>query len=120
MKKNLLQRPMLAVLLTAGVVSITQGDARPQSVSNRVLEVRFVPLVRDGRLVGLKVFAIRDGSRYERAALRNGDTIEAIDGAWVLHHTDAAKLTDARRDVSVRVRRPGTPETLDLTIPADR
>ena len=50
--RNPLNRPMLAILLTAGVVSLL--DDRP-ATSRRPTEVRFVPLVKDGQTVALKV-----------------------------------------------------------------
>jgi hypothetical protein len=47
--RNPLNRPMLAVLLAAGVISLLDSDDRPRA------EVRFAPLVRNGHEVGLKV-----------------------------------------------------------------
>lgn len=47
--RNPLNRPMLAVLLAAGVISLLDSDEPSRA------EVRFAPLVRNGHEVGLKV-----------------------------------------------------------------
>jgi hypothetical protein len=47
--RNPLNRPMLAVLLAAGVISLLDTDEPSRA------EVRFAPLVRNGHEVGLKV-----------------------------------------------------------------
>lgn len=48
--RNPLNRPMLAILLAAGVVSLVDGDD-PQ----RRPDVQFAPLVRNGQTLGHKV-----------------------------------------------------------------
>ena len=47
--RNPLNRPMLAVLLAAGVISLLDTDEPPRA------DVRFSPLVRNGQDIGYKV-----------------------------------------------------------------
>lgn len=47
--RNPLNRPMLAVLMAAGVISMLDPDEPPRA------ELRFAPLVKNGHEVGLKV-----------------------------------------------------------------
>ena len=49
-------------------------------LSELSMEARVVPAFREGRPVGFKLFAIRDGSLYSRLGLRNGDVLQRING----------------------------------------
>jgi S1-C subfamily serine protease len=43
-------------------------------------DIRGVPYFESGRAIGQRVFALRDGSLYERIGLRNGDIVTEVDG----------------------------------------
>jgi len=83
-----------------------------------VKDARLVPVMRDGVFVGLKVYAIKAGGRFDQptAKFLAGDTIEQIDGEPVT--TDAgtralhAKVIEGSADAQVTVRRRGELVTL--------
>lgn len=55
-------------------------------------QARAVPYFKDGRSVGLRLFAIKTGSLYEKIGLKNGDILKAINGNSLADITQALKL----------------------------
>jgi hypothetical protein len=51
--RNPLNRPMLAILLAAGVVSLL--DDEPPTATQKPAQVRYVPVVRGGQTLALKL-----------------------------------------------------------------
>jgi len=49
-------------------------------VQTLVSQIRVIPFFKDGKPVGLRLFAIRPGSVFEMVGLRNGDLLKSIDG----------------------------------------
>ena len=106
----------MVLALGAGGLAAAAPIAHADKVAAPAQDARLVPTSSHGKLVGFKVFAIREGSRYARAPLANGDLIEKIDGVAVTIEADAAKVTDAHASVKVVVRRKGA--AVKVTIPA--
>ncbi|RYZ44088.1 MAG: hypothetical protein EOO71_01045 [Myxococcaceae bacterium] len=78
-----------------------------------------VPAFKDGRPVGFKLFAIKDGSFYSRLGLRNGDVLQRINGLD-LDSPDKAleaftSMREARR-IELQLERGGGPvrKTFDI------
>jgi general secretion pathway protein C len=73
-------------------------------------DVRIVPAIHCGGEVGVRLYAIRPGSRYAQLGLQNGDVIERVAGVSL---TTADRALEAyaqarvRRVVPVDVRRRG-------------
>ena len=65
--RNPLNRPMLAVLLAAGVISMLDADSMSFDEPTHA-DVRFAPLVRNGHEVGLKVLRGKQRTRRAPAA----------------------------------------------------
>jgi general secretion pathway protein C len=61
-------------------------------------QARAVPFFQDGQAVGLRLFAIRDGSLYQKAGLRNGDILKSVNGNSLADISKAAKLFEMLRD----------------------
>ena len=61
-------------------------------------QARAVPFFQDGQPVGLRLFAIRDGSLYQKAGLRNGDILKSVNGNSLADISKAAKLFEMLRD----------------------
>jgi hypothetical protein len=78
-----------------------------------VRDARLVPVLREGAFVGLKVYAIRPGGRFDQpqSPFHNGDTIEEIDHVPVTSDTGTTALHDkvivGKADAVVTVRRAG-------------
>jgi membrane-associated protease RseP (regulator of RpoE activity) len=53
------------------------------SVSEHAGEFRTVPYFRDGKSIGLRLFAVREGSVLKGFGLRNGDILLSVDGQRV-------------------------------------
>jgi len=107
----------LAFLLLPALAAADDAPTE-RSGEQQTIDARLVPLVRDGVFVGLKVYAIKPGGRFDQptARFRAGDTIEQIDGEAVT--TDAGtralhdKVVRGTADATVTVRRAGTLVTL--------
>ena len=55
-------------------------------------QARAVPYFKDGRSVGLRMFAIRSGSIFEKIGLKNGDILKSVNGQSLADLTQAVKL----------------------------
>ena len=80
---------------------------------------RIIPSIKNGKANGFKLYAIRPSSLYAKIGLRNGDTIQAVNG-FELTSADKAlevytKLKEAS-NLSVSVTRRGKPITLSYQI----
>jgi general secretion pathway protein C len=51
-----------------------------------------VPVVRDGNVVGFRVYGIKGESSFARAGLEDGDAILRLDGAPVRLPADALRM----------------------------
>lgn len=80
---------------------------------------RVVPAVKDGAIVGFKLYAVRPGGVFARLNLLNGDTITAIAGQPLDsfdHALDAFTALRTTSRVEVAVVRRGAPMTLTITV----
>lgn len=57
-------------------------------------QARAVPYFRDGSAIGFRLFAIRQGSAYERMGLQNGDIVLKINGEPASDATKVLKLVE--------------------------
>jgi general secretion pathway protein C len=82
-------------------------------------QARAVPYFRNGQSVGMRLFAIRQDSLYEKLGLKNGDIIRSVNNTGVGDPTQALKLFEqlkTERSVQVDVERNGQPTTLKYSI----
>ncbi|HKD43601.1 MAG TPA: type II secretion system protein GspC [Myxococcaceae bacterium] len=74
-------------------------------------QARSAPVIKDGRVQGLRLFAIRPGSIYERLGISNGDVLTRINGENLDSMTKGlqlfTKLQEARR-IEVDLERSGS------------
>lgn len=113
-----MKKLVIAVALAfAPSIALAERAAPPKAEAEK--EARFVPAMRDGKLEGYKVYAIRAGGRFEKAGLQNGDTLTHLDGTPATDQAVAPKmaaLLDGSAEVKVTVTRKGTPGT-QVTVP---
>src|SRR4051812_22653335 len=69
---------LLAAALAASPAP-SYADSTPPNQATSA-GARLVPVVKDDVYVGLKVYAIESGSRFDQAGFENGDMIEKIGG----------------------------------------
>jgi hypothetical protein len=90
-------------------------DAPPSQ--QREDKPRIVPAMRDGKLEGLKLYAIRKGSRLDQQGFMNGDTLLVIDGEPVITEAGTRAVHDkvlrGDADASVKLRRRGQEITVE-------
>lgn len=78
-----MKRILTILLLALPVVAVAE-DAKPAPTKPAPKdEPRFVPTVKDGKPVGVKIYAIKPGSRFAVQGYKNGDTLTAVDGQSV-------------------------------------
>jgi type II secretion system protein C len=61
-------------------------------------QARAVPYFKDGRSVGLRMFAIRSGSIFEKIGLKNGDILKSVNGQSLADLTQAVKLFEKLKE----------------------
>ena len=105
-----------------GVTSINPDQTEFQVDSNelddalanlpRLLsQARAVPYFRNGQSIGMRLFAIRAGSLYEKIGLKNGDILTAVNDNSLSDPTQALKLFEqlkSERSIQVGVERNGS------------
>ncbi len=73
-------------------------------------QARAVPYFRNGQSIGMRLFAIRSGSMYEKLGLQNGDIITSVNESSLSDPTQALKLFEQlknERNISVKMERNG-------------
>lgn len=90
--------------------------ANPMSVARGA---RVVPSIKDGKANGFKLYAIRPSSVFAKIGLRNGDTINSINGFELTTPDKALEVYTKVKEssnLSVSVTRRGATVNLDYTI----
>lgn len=62
-------------------VASAEVDSALANLPLLMTQARAVPYFKDGQSIGLRLFAIRAGSLYEKIGLRNGDILKNINGS---------------------------------------
>lgn len=89
---------------------VDEGELTRQleNLPTLLTEARAVPYFRDGKTIGLRLFAIKSGSFYERIGLRNGDVLKAINGGALSDLSQTLKLFEqlkAERNIDLMLER---------------
>lgn len=74
------------------VVDEAELDKGLENLPLLLTQARAVPYFKDGRSIGLRLFAIKSGSLYEKIGLKNGDILKTINGSSLADITQALKL----------------------------
>lgn len=74
------------------VVDEAELDKGLENLPLLLTQARAVPYFKDGRSIGLRLFAIKTGSLYEKIGLKNGDILKSINGNSLADITQALKL----------------------------
>ena len=82
-------------------------------------QARAVPYFRNGQSIGMRLYAIKAGSLYEKLGLKNSDIIKQINGSPVNDPTKALKLFEdlkSQRQIGIQVEREGQDVPLQYQI----
>ena len=82
-------------------------------------QARAVPYFRNGQSIGMRLFAIRSGSMYEKLGLKNGDIITAVNDSSLNDPAQALKLFEqlkSERSITVKAERNGEQKVLQYSI----
>ncbi len=74
------------------VVDEAELDKGLENLPLLLTQARAVPYFKDGRSIGLRLFAIKSGSLYEKIGLKNGDILKSVNGNSLADITQALKL----------------------------
>jgi predicted Ser/Thr protein kinase len=77
---------------------------------------RLVPTEKDGKPIGLKVYALRAGTFLDAIGLANGDIIVAINGRPVTTQTELAAVLEKARtlELTIELQRESSPFTIKM------
>ena len=71
-------------------------------------QARAVPYFKDGKSIGLRLFAIKSDSIFEKIGLKNADILKAVNGNSLADLTQAIKLFETlkkERSLSLTLER---------------
>ncbi len=74
------------------VVDEAELDKGLENLPLLLTQARAVPYFKEGRSIGLRLFAIKSGSLYEKIGLKNGDILKTINGNNLGDISQALKL----------------------------
>jgi general secretion pathway protein C len=97
------------------IVDRAEVDNAFENMSNLFTQVRAVPHFEGGRSTGFRLFAIRQGSLFDKIGLKNGDIIQRINDADLNDPSRALALMQDMRneeELTVEVIRNRQPQTL--------
>lgn len=83
-------------------------DKSLENLPMLLTQARAVPYFKDGKSVGLRLFAVKPGSLFERIGLRNGDILKSINGNLMGDLSQAVKLFETlkqEKSISVSLER---------------
>lgn len=84
-----------------------------------ISQVRAVPYFRDGQSIGMRLFALRRDSLWEKIGLKNGDILLAVNDNSLSDPSQALKIFEqlkSERSINVKLERNGSPTELRYNI----
>lgn len=101
------------------LVEEAELDKALENIPLLLTQARAVPQFEDGKSVGLRIFAIRSGSLFEKIGLKSGDVLKSINGNSLADPTQAMSLLSRlkeERTLSVMLERDRTPKEFHYQI----
>lgn len=83
-------------------LAVTRSDIEEMlaNLPATLSQARAVPYFRGGQSVGLRLFAIKSGSLYEKLGLKNGDVLIAANGVQLVDLGNALKIIEQLKESS--------------------
>lgn len=86
------------------VVDEAELDQALLDLPGLLTQARAIPYFKDGKSIGLRLFAIKNGSLFEKVGLQNGDILKSINGNSLGDITQAVRLFETlKQERSIRV-----------------
>ena len=82
-------------------------------------QARAVPYFKNGKSIGMRLFAIRRGSLYEKLGLKNGDIIKDVNQHSLTDPSQALKIFEelkSERSITLQLERKGADKTFQYEI----
>ncbi len=101
------------------VIDEAELDKGLENLPLLLTQARAVPYFKDGRSIGLRLFAIKTGSLYEKVGLKNGDILKTINGNNLGDISQALKLFEQlkqERSISLILERDRQDKEFKYTI----
>lgn len=80
------------------VVEESELDKALENLPLLLTQARAVPYFKEGRSIGLRMFAIRSASLFEKIGLRNGDVLKSVNGNSLADLSQAMKLFERLKE----------------------
>ncbi len=80
------------------VVEEAELDKALENLPLLLTQARAVPYFKEGKAIGLRMFAIRSGSLFEKIGLRNGDILKSVNGNSMGDLSQAMKLFEKLKE----------------------
>ncbi|MFM1847929.1 MAG: ral secretion pathway protein, partial [Pseudomonadota bacterium] len=90
------------------IVDEAELDRALENLPLLLTQARAVPYFADGQAVGLRLFAIKSGSLYEKIGLRNGDVLKSVNGNSMADLSQAMQLFEklkTERSINLTIER---------------
>ncbi|MEZ4754735.1 MAG: type II secretion system protein N [Bdellovibrionota bacterium] len=80
------------------VVDETELNTALDDLPLLLTQARAVPYFRDGRAIGLRMFAIKSDSLYQKIGLKNGDILKTVNDSSLANIQEAMKLFERLKE----------------------
>lgn len=90
------------------IIEETEVDKALSNLPLLLTQARAVPYFKDGQAIGLRLFAVKSGSLFEKIGLKNGDILKNINGNSLGDLSQALKLFErlkAERSLTLSLER---------------
>jgi hypothetical protein len=107
---------------TACTLTRAEIDALLENPGQLAKQARIIPVIKDGKANGFKVFGIRAGSLFSSIGIQNGDTIDGLAGVPLTDVESAMRAVAAMKTldtVVIKGTRKDQPFELSLAIAAE-
>lgn len=104
---------------TEFAVSETELNNAMANLPRLLSQARAVPYFKNGQSIGMRLFAIRKGSLYEKLGLKNGDIIKSVNDNSLTDPSQALKIFEelkSERSISVVLERKGAERSMNYEI----
>lgn len=97
----------------------TELESALANLPRLLSQARAVPYFRNGKSIGMRLFAIRKGSLYEKLGLKNGDILKSVNDTSLSDPAQALKIFEQLKEeksIGLKLERQGADKDLSYSI----